>query len=63
MIRTLAAWALFWLGHWTSQVLALVPDDDAWEKMAEGLYVIYNRLMVASLKVQGDRPGPWNGGL
>lgn len=58
-MRWIIAWALYWLGHWTSELLDLVPDDDRWECTARRVYRVYNRLMVASMRAQGDGEGPW----
>lgn len=53
------AWLLYWLGDGASKLLALVPDEDRWEPLQEALYTVYNRLMLASLRLQGDGEGPW----
>ena len=58
MSRLLAE-ALYWLGDRASKVLARVPDDDGREFACADWYFIYNRLMVASMRVQGGGPGPW----
>lgn len=69
MIRYIVSWGLFWLGDGVSKIMNLIPDDpdapeyvyeDRWQwKLWSCLYPIYSKLMLTSLKVQGDIDGPW----
>ena len=53
MIRIIGAWLLYGMGHVISRPMVRF-DRMAW------IYPVYNRLMLASVAVQGDDPrGPW----
>lgn len=54
-MRRVIAWALYGAGHIASKCMVECLG------MTVGLviYRIYNRLMVASMNVQGDGPDPW----
>jgi len=46
----LLSWSLYWLGDAVSR--AMIGPLGC-------LYPVYNKLMIASYKVQGDGKGPW----
>lgn len=52
-MRYFLANALYWMGH----AVSLVMDYWPWETAHP--YYLYNRLMVGSVRVQGDADGPW----
>jgi hypothetical protein len=54
MLRRFLAWALFGAGHAVSKVMDLWP----WDRLHP--HGLYSRLMLASVCVQGDGPGPWS---
>lgn len=55
LVGWMVAWSLFWTGDLVSRVMDYWP----WEKFHP--YYIYNRLMIASSRVQvwGRVDGPW----
>lgn len=50
--RSYVAWIVYWCDH-------LVSKTMYWEWTAACMYPLYNKLMLASLDIQGDGPGPW----
>lgn len=57
MVRYLAAWALYGLGHLTSRIVNIIPDE--WERLGEAVADVYQVLMRWSVDVQGEGDGPW----
>lgn len=49
--RWLAAWVLFWLGHFASKLMH-IPG-------LHWFYPAYNRLMIWSSDIQAEEFGPW----
>jgi hypothetical protein len=51
-IGYITAWSLFWIGHWTSLIMGVVP----------ALYTIYRWLMYKSMAVQdwANNKTPWS---
>jgi hypothetical protein len=52
LIGYITAWSLFWIGHWTSLIMGVVP----------ALYTTYRWLMYKSMSVQdwADNKTPWS---
>jgi hypothetical protein len=51
LVAYISAWALYWLGHWTSLVMGAIPS----------LYSTYRWLMYKSMNVQdwAGNETPW----